>query len=164
MISIRKATRQDMAAVLQLIRELALYEKAPEAVTVTEEQLARDGFGPQPLFHIYLAETGDGHIAGMAFYNFTYSTWKGRILYLDDLIVRERYRRLGVGRQLFRQIARVARQAKVAQMRFHVLDWNEPAIAFYKQMDMDFEPEWVTCKLDRQQISKVAEAGAQPSA
>ena len=97
-------------------------------------------------------ENGKKEIVGMALFYFMYSTWKGKILYLDDLIVTEPYRRLGVGQQLVDSLMEFAQETEVNQVRWHVLDWNEPAIRFYKKLGMRLEPEWITCKFDRRQI------------
>lgn len=162
-MKIRRGVKDDLQGVLALIKELARYEKAADEVAVTVEQLARDGFPSQDgpfsggeaskLFEIIIAENGS-NIVGMALYYFGYSTWKGKMLYLDDIVVSEKYRRKGVGNQLFEAIIQKAREKDVKQIRFHVLDWNEPAINFYKKYNVQFEAEWVTCKLSEEQINQ----------
>lgn len=162
-MKIRRAVKEDMQGVLALIEELAKYEKASDEVAVTVEQLARDGFpvpskggsggGVSKLFEIIVAEDG-GSIVGMALYYFGYSTWKGKMLYLDDLVVSEKSRGKGVGKQLFEAVIREAREQQAKQIRFHVLDWNESAINFYKKYNVQFESEWVTCKLSEEQINQ----------
>ena len=152
-MEIRKGIKEDLLGVLTLINELARYEKAAGEVAVTLEQLARDGFEASKLFEIFVAEDG-GKMVGMALYYFGYSTWKGKILYLDDIVVNEKYRRNGVGKQLFDAVLLDAKKRKVKQIRFHVLDWNEPAINFYKKNNVKFEEEWITCKLSEEQINE----------
>lgn len=146
-IHIRTATPEDMPAVWGLIRELAIYEKAPEQVITSPEQMVRDGFGETPLFRCLVAETDDKHIAGIALYYFGYSTWKGKMLYLDDLVVSESYRRQNIGEKLLMVLKEIAIAEKVQQMRWHVLDWNTPAIRFYEKIGAELESEWITCKL-----------------
>ena len=162
-MKIRKGVKEDLQGVLALINELARYEKAADEVAVTIEQLARDGFPAQggsasggvtsELFKIIIAED-NGSIVGMALYYFGYSTWKGKMLYLDDLVVCEKQRRKGVGEQLFDAVMQEAKDQKAKQIRFHVLDWNEPAINFYKKYNVQFESEWITCKLSEEQINQ----------
>jgi len=152
-MKIRKGVKEDLQGVLALINELARYEKAADEVAVTIEQLARDGFGTSELFKIIIAED-NGSIVGMALYYFGYSTWKGKMLYLDDLVVSEKQRRNRVGEQLFEAVMQEAREQQAKQIRFHVLDWNEPAINFYKKHNVQFEAEWVTCKLSEEQINQ----------
>ncbi len=156
-IQVRQATEYDIPAVLGLIKELAAYERAADEVEVTEEVLLQDGFGEHPLFHLLVAEeTNEEAIAGIAFYYFAYSTWKGKILYLDDLIVSHDQRRKGIGEQLMAALAKEAKKANARQMRWHVLDWNEPAIRFYEKIDTHLDPNWVTCKMGQQQIDQLA--------
>ena len=152
-MEIRKGVKEDLQGVLALINELARYEKAADEVAVTVEQLVRDGYETSELFKVIVAEDG-GSIVGMALYYFGYSTWKGKMLYLDDLVVSEKQRRKGVGEQLFDAVMQEAKDQKAKQIRFHVLDWNEPAINFYKKCNVKFESEWVTCKLSEEQINQ----------
>jgi len=163
-MKVRRGVKEDLQGVLALINELARYEKAADEVSVTLEQLARDGFSAKggsasggeasKLFEMIVAEDGDS-IVGMALYYFGYSTWKGKMLYLDDIVVNEKYRRNGVGKQLFDAVLLEAKKRKVKQLRFHVLDWNEPAINFYKKNNVKFEEEWITCKLSEEQINEI---------
>lgn len=152
-MKIRRGIKEDLQGVLALIEELVRYEKAADEVAVTLEQLARDGFEASKLFEMIVAEDG-GSIIGMALYYFGYSTWKGKMLYLDDIVVNEKYRRKGVGEQLFEAVMQEAKEQKAKQIRFHVLNWNEPAINFYKKYNVQFEAEWVTCKLSEEQINQ----------
>ncbi|SDK71529.1 N-acetylglutamate synthase, GNAT family [Catalinimonas alkaloidigena] len=149
--TIRKATREDVPALFRLIKELALFEKAPREVENSEEQLRKDGFGSDPLFGAYVAEI-DGKVVGAAFYYWRYSTWKGKRLYLEDLIVEEDHRRKGIGNALFNQMIRVAQENDCNGMSLQVLEWNEPAINFYKRQFMTLDPEWVNAHMTRQQV------------
>lgn len=150
-IKLRPASREDLPEVLSLIKELALYEKAPREVTVTLEDLEKDGFGSQPLFEIIVAESPQG-IAGIAFFYHAYSTWKGRCIYLEDIIVREPLRGRGIGRLLFDAVIRRCKEVDARRMMWQVLDWNEPAIHFYKKYDAVLDPTWVNGKLTHEQI------------
>ena len=145
-IKIRKGEVEDIRAALGLIRELAEFEKAPLEVTVTESQMKEWGFGENPLFYFFVAEN-EGVIIGLALYYFKYSTWKGKCLFLEDIIVNEGFRRHGVGSQLFEAVYQVARELKVGRMEWQVLDWNESAIHFYKKWDTVFDGEWLNCKI-----------------
>ncbi|MFM7079923.1 MAG: N-acetyltransferase family protein [Bacteroidota bacterium] len=148
---VRTGTPTDVPAVLGLIRELALYEKAPLEVTNTEEDMLRDGFGENPVYRLLVAEL-DGKVVGMAIYFVKYSTWKGKGVYLDDIVVTEPMRGQGIGAKLFKAVMQDARDMDAKQMHWQVLDWNEPAIRFYKRYGCDFDSEWINCKFNRQQI------------
>lgn len=150
-IKLRPATKNDLPEVLALIRELALYERAPQEVTVSLDDLERDGFGPQPLFEIILAENASG-IAGMALYFNAYSTWKGRCIYLEDIIVKDDLRGQGIGRLLFNAVVLRCKEVDARRMMWQVLDWNEPAINFYKKYDAVLDPTWLNGKLTHEQI------------
>ncbi len=150
-ITVRKATEADIPQMLALVKELAIYERAPDEVIATEESMNRDGFGNHPLYEAVVAEA-DGVIAGMAVFYTCYSTWKGKLVYLDDLIVTESKRKLGIGRKLLDEVVRFAKNNGANQMRWHVLDWNTPAIEFYKTYQAAFDPTWTTCKLTREQL------------
>ncbi len=139
---IRNATAADMQAVFNLIVELAIYEKAPNEVINTPDQLIKDGFGNQPLFVCFVAEL-DGNIVGMSLNYIRYSTWKGAVLYLEDLIVTESYRGKGIGKALFQHTLQYASQNGYQRLQWQVLDWNQPAIDFYKTFQADFDPEWL---------------------
>ncbi len=152
-ISIRFAEKKDAPIILDLIKELALFEKAPEAVTNTLEEIERDGFGENPAFRCLLAEM-NGEVAGLSLYYIRYSTWKGRILYLEDLIVREKFRGAGIGKSLFERTFKEAEKLGVNGTRWQVLDWNEPAIEFYKKYNCTFDGEWINCNMDKAQLKK----------
>lgn len=145
-ITIRKATKNDLPDVLSLIKELALFEKQPQEVTITLEQLEQDGFGEHPLFWIILAED-NGKIVGMSFYYIRYSTWKGRCLYLEDLVVKESYKKQGIGKLLFEATISEAKKMNAKLMTWQVLDWNEPAINFYKKFNAELDDEWINGKI-----------------
>lgn len=145
-VTIRDAVREDVPEMLSLIQELADYERASDEVWITREELERDGFGNNPLYWALIAEH-EGAIAGMAFYYIRYSTWKGRSLYLEDLVVKEAYRRKGFGKQLFEAVLVRAREIGASQVNWQVLDWNDPAIEFYRKYKAEFDDEWINCKL-----------------
>jgi GNAT superfamily N-acetyltransferase len=146
-IVIRDAIREDVPAMFELIKELALYEKAPEQVTNTVDQMYEDGFGENPIFHTIVSEV-EGEIVGMALYYFRYSTWKGKRLYLEDLIVSETMRGRGLGEKLLNEIIEKARQMACTGLMWQVLDWNEPAINFYKKFGARFDEGWVNVHID----------------
>lgn len=150
-INIRKGTPKDIPAVLKLIRELALYEKAPQEVTNTEEAMNRDGFGENPVFSLLVAEMEE-QVVGMAIYFIKYSTWKGKGVYLDDIVVNEKFRGQGIGKLLLDEVIRDCKSMGAKQLHWQVLDWNEPAIGFYKNYDATFDTEWINCKLTEEQI------------
>tara|TARA_B100000768_G_scaffold67820_2_gene65218 strand:+ start:343 stop:819 length:477 start_codon:yes stop_codon:yes gene_type:complete len=141
-IEIREARVEDCDSIVDLITELAIYEKAEKDMEMTAVQLERDGFGENPLFHVIVAEK-EAEIIGMAFYYYKYSTWKGSCLYLEDLVVREASRKDGVGSKLFEAVIRVAKLKKVKRMEWQVLDWNEPAIKFYNKYNAELDSEWI---------------------
>ena len=148
---IRKGEINDLPALLRLIKELALFEKAPDAVTNTLEEMQCDGFGKNPVFGFHVAEL-DGTIAGMALYFVKYSTWKGKGLYLDDLIVSEKHRGKGIGKKLFDAFMSEAKSIDAKQVHWQVLDWNTPAIDFYKKLGSSIDAEWLDCKMSEEQI------------
>lgn len=143
---IRKGTKQDLPSVLDLINELALFEKAPEQVTNTVKDMEEDGFGKNPVFNFYVAELNN-KIIGIAVYFIKYSTWKGKGLYLDDLFVTEKFRGKGIGKKLFDIIIEEAKKINAKQLHWQVLDWNTPAIDFYKKYGATIDAEWLDCKL-----------------
>jgi len=151
-ITIRKGEKSDIPAVLGLIRELALFEKAPDEVTNTESDMETDGFGEKPVFILQVAEA-DGIIAGMAIYFIKYSTWKGKGVYLDDIVVNEAYRNKGIGKKLLDAVIADSHRLGAKQLHWQVLDWNTPAIEFYKKYNTSMDVEWINCKLNEQQLN-----------
>jgi GNAT superfamily N-acetyltransferase len=147
-IVIRKAEPADLVQVYDLIRELAIYEKAPDQPSNPLKKFIEDGTCKHPRYFVIVAECGD-EIVGMALYYNAYSTWKGTMIYLDDLVVREKYRKHGIGKKLMDELISIAKEEKVCQLRWQVLDWNEPAINFYKKYPVIFDKEWITVKIER---------------
>lgn len=145
-INIRAAKKSDMAAVNKLIRELAIYEKAEEQHTNTTEQLIEDGFGPNKVFDCFVAEI-DSKIVGFALYYTSYSTWKGKCLYLEDFLVTESMRGKGIGKLLFDKVLDTAKKLKVGRFEWQILDWNEPALNFYRKYDAELSEEWINGKI-----------------
>ena len=150
-ISIRTGTQNDLPQVLALIRELAEFEREPAAVETTVESMTHDGFGEHAIFEFFVAEDQD-RVVGLALYFYTYSTWKGKCLYLEDLIVTQSYRGQGVGRRLLDRIVDKAKEENAKRVVWQVLDWNTPAIEFYKSLDAALLSEWITCRLTEEQI------------
>ena len=150
-ITIRKGEKKDIPQALALVNELAIYERAPKEVITNVEQMEKDGFGDNAVFRFLVAES-EGKIIGMALYYTAYSTWKGRYIYLDDLIVTEKQRRSGAGKLLFDALVKEAKREGANQLRWHVLEWNTPAINFYKKYNASLDPEWITGKLEKEQI------------
>jgi len=150
-IEIREGQQTDIPAALDLIQELAIYEKAPNEVIVNEADMIRDGFGPKPLFHFYVA-TLDNVVIGIALTYIRYSTWKGPMLYLEDLVIREAHRGKGVGKLLFEKCMKRASDLNFEGMIWQVLDWNEPAIRFYDKYQSNYSGEWLNGKLTKTQI------------
>jgi GNAT superfamily N-acetyltransferase len=146
-IAVRRAVREDCPRLLELIRELALYEKAPHEVTVTAEHFTDSGFGPNPVWWAFVV-TVDGQVEGFALYYIRYSTWKGQRLYLEDLIVTEKMRGLGLGKLLFDRVLLEMKEKDFKGMVWQVLDWNEPAINFYKKYQAHFDSGWITCSVE----------------
>ncbi len=133
---------------MQLVEELAEFEKAPPGtITVTLEHFEESGFGPQPVWWAFVAEV-EGAIIGFALYYIRYSTWKGQRMYLEDLIVTEAYRGKGIGGLLFDKLVEETKDRQFTGMVWQVLEWNEPAIGFYKKQGALLDPEWVNCILD----------------
>ena len=148
---IRKGKKEDIPAVLSLIRELAEFEKAPGEVTNTEADMERDGFGEFPVFSLLIAESGS-EIVGMAIYFVKYSTWKGKGVYLDDIVVKESLRGQGIGTLLMDAVIKESRKIGAKQLHWQVLDWNEQAIEFYRKYAAAFDGSWINCKLDEGQL------------
>jgi len=154
---IRPATAADVSLILALIRGLAEYERAPEAVIATEKDLLRDGFGPNPFYFCLIAEHDDKP-AGFAFYFFDYSTWIGRPgIYLEDLFVYPELRGLGIGKALLKQVAAIAVEKGCARLKWSVLDWNTPAIDFYKAMGGELMDEWTNVRITGEALERLAE-------
>jgi GNAT superfamily N-acetyltransferase len=153
---IRPATPADVPLILRFIRALAEYEREPDAVTATEEQLLADGFGPHPYYHCLIAEH-NGEPAGFAFYFFNYSTWLGRPgLYLEDLFVWPEMRGLGIGKALLARVAAIAVEKGCQRLQWEVLDWNTPAIEFYKAMGAEFLDEWRNVRVSGTALARLA--------
>jgi GNAT superfamily N-acetyltransferase len=152
-MNIRKGTITDMQAVLDLIRELAVFEKEPDAVVVTVADLERDGFGDNPLFSTFVAEV-DGEIVGMALYYYRYSTWKGRTIHLEDLIVKEKMRGTGFGSALYAKIIEQGKADNVRRIEWNVLDWNTPAVEFYKKSGAKVLEDWDVVQMDEKGINE----------
>jgi GNAT superfamily N-acetyltransferase len=146
-IAVRPAVLEDCPRLLELIRELALFEKAPHEVTVSAEHFTESGFGPNPVWWAFVV-TVDGQVEGFALYYIRYSTWKGQRLYLEDLIVTEKMRGLGLGKLLFDRVLLEMKEKDFKGMVWQVLDWNEPAINFYKKYQAHFDSGWITCSVE----------------
>lgn len=153
---LRKGNPNDMQAVLDLIKELAVFEKEPHAVVVTVDDLIRDGFAENPLFHTFVAEV-DNKIIGIALYYYRFSTWKGKTIHLEDLIVKEGKRGTGVGYALYSEIIRQGKRDNVRRIEWNVLDWNSPAIDFYKKSGAKILDDWLVAQMDEQGINQFLE-------
>ena len=143
---IRKATKEDCARIMELVQELAVYEKAPNEVTVTLEHFTESGFGEQPVWWAFVVEV-KGKIQGFALYYIRFSTWKGNRMYLEDLLVTEEMRGKGLGKILFDRLVEEAREKGFTGIAWQVLEWNEPAINFYKKYHALFDGEWLNCSI-----------------
>ncbi len=144
-IKIRKAKKSDCERMMELVRELAVFERAPDEVTVTMEHFIETGFGKNPVWQALVAVNEEEKIIGISLYYMRYSTWKGLRLYLEDLIVTSAYRGKGIGKMLFECTVDEARKMGVGGMMWQVLDWNESAIEFYKKYGADVSGEWLNC-------------------
>ena len=145
-ITIRRAAKEDCARLLELVKELALYEKAPDEVTVTLDHFTESGFGEKPVWWAFVAES-DNVIHGFAMYYIRFSTWKGQRMYLEDLVVTEAMRGKGLGKLLFDALIEEAKEKNFSGIVWQVLEWNEPAINFYKKYNASFDAEWINCAL-----------------
>jgi GNAT superfamily N-acetyltransferase len=150
--NIRESKKEDMPQVLELIKELATYEREPEAVVITVDDLEREGFGEHPLFKCFVAEV-DNLIVGMALVYFRFSTWKGRTIHLEDLIVKEDMRGSGLGSALYKKVINYAKSQNVRRVEWVVLDWNEEAIKFYKRSGAKILDDWLTVHMDEQGVT-----------
>ena len=155
-MNIRKGTCQDMKAVLGLIQELAEFEKEPDAVLITVDDLIRDGFESNPLFHVFVAEV-EAEIVGIALYYYRYSTWKGKTIHLEDLVVKDKMRGTGVGNALYSEIIKQGKKDNVRRIEWNVLDWNTPAIAFYEKSGAKVLDEWRVAQMDEAAINYFVE-------
>ena len=152
MVRIRKGAQEDMVAVHALIMELALYEREPNAVIISVDDLKRHGFSEQR-FHCFVAEHKKSGIVGMALYYSRYSTWKGPTLHLEDLYVKPKFRKGGLGKELFDKVVDEASEQNAGRMEWTVLEWNEPALNFYKKYNATLDPEWHLGTLTREQLN-----------
>ena len=147
-IVVKKAVKEDCEAIMNLIHELAVYEKAPNEITVSMEHFIESGFGAKPVWEAFVAKEND-IVKGFALYYIRYSTWKGQRIYLEDLLVTEDMRGKGIGKLLFDQLVEECKSKKYSGLVWQVLDWNEPAINFYKKFEgVKFDSEWVNCSMD----------------
>jgi GNAT superfamily N-acetyltransferase len=149
---IRKALKKDMPCMLDLIQELAIFEKEPDAVVVTVDDLVRDGFSEQPLFQCFVAEV-ENEIIGMALFYYRYSTWKGKTIHLEDLIVKESKRGTGAGFALYKEIIQQGKAENVRRIEWNVLDWNTPAIDFYEKSGAKVLGDWRVVHMDENGIT-----------
>ena len=144
---IRPGKKSDIPQVFELIKELAEYEKALDKVSNTVEKLEEDGFGPNPVYELFVAEI-ENNIVGIALTYYRFSTWRGKVMYLEDLIVREHMRRKGIGKKLFDMVLDHAKVTSCVGLSLQVLDWNDLGINFYKKYNMEFDEEWINCYLE----------------
>lgn len=151
---IRQGRKEDLPSVLELVKELAEFEKAPHEVTNTISMMEEDGFGPNPVYGFFVCESS-GNLIGLSLYYWRYSTWKGKRLYLEDIIVTEKERGKGIGKMLFDRTMEKAVEENCTGMTWQVLDWNEPAIKFYQKYGANMSDEWMNCNLEAHQIRSV---------
>jgi GNAT superfamily N-acetyltransferase len=146
-VRIRRAVKEDCQRMMDLVHELAVYEKAPHEVTIKMEHFVESGFGEHPVWWAFVAEV-DGVVQGFALYYIRFSTWKGQRMYLEDFLVTEKMRGKGLGKQLFDQLFEEAKSRKLTGIQWQVLEWNEPAINFYRKYNPSFDGEWVNCAVN----------------
>ena len=146
--NIRRAQREDCSAMLELIRELEVYEKAPDEVTVDPLHFEESGFGLNPVWWAFVVENQEKKVVAFALYYIRYSTWKGQVMYLEDILVTETMRGKGIGKMLIERLIQEAKEKGFKRMTWQVLDWNEPAINFYKKFGAKFDPEWVNVTIE----------------
>jgi GNAT superfamily N-acetyltransferase len=151
LVKIRDGIKADLPRVLELIKELAIFEKALEEVSNTVDQMEEDGFGSNPIYGFFVAER-ENEIVGLSLYYYRYSTWKGKRLYLEDIIVTEKERGKGLGKMLFEHTMKFALDQSCTGMMWQVLDWNDPAINFYKKYNAKLDDEWLNGHLEARQI------------
>ena len=151
-MNIRKGNPKDMESVLGLIQELAIFEKEPDAVVITVDDLLRDGFGEKPLFHVFVAEE-EKEIVGIALYYYRYSTWKGKTIHLEDLIVKDKMRGSGVGSALYAEIMKQGKKDNVRRIEWNVLAWNTPAVKFYENSGAKILEDWQVVQMDEAGIN-----------
>jgi ribosomal protein S18 acetylase RimI-like enzyme len=151
-IEIRKAEPNDLVQVYELIKELAAFENEPNEPTNSLKKFIEEGTAKHPRFQVLVAET-DNSIVGIALFYYGYSSWKGSMLYLDDLVVKEAYRKQGIGKKLLDELISIAKEERINQMRWHVLDWNEKAINFYKKYPVTFDKTWITVKIEKENLA-----------
>ncbi len=151
---IRKGIEEDLPRTLELVKELAAYERALGEVYNTVQAMKEEAFGKNPIFGFFVAEV-DQEIVGVSLYYYRYSTWKGKRLYLEDIIVTERMRGQGIGKLLFEATLHYSLNQKCTGMMWQVLDWNEPAINFYKNYSAKMDGEWVNCTLEADEIRQI---------
>jgi GNAT superfamily N-acetyltransferase len=147
-LQIRRAEKKDCPAMLELIRELAVYEKAPDEVTVDPLHFEESGFGANPVWWAFVVENQEKKVVAFALYYIRYSTWKGQVMYLEDILVTEVLRGKGIGKMLIERLIQEAKEKGFKRMTWQVLDWNEPAINFYKKFSAKFDPEWVNVTIE----------------
>lgn len=145
---IRRAEEKDCPAMLELIRELAIYEKAPDEVTVDPLHFEQSGFGLDPIWWAFVVGNQEKKVVAFALYYIRYSTWKGQVMYLEDILVTEALRGKGIGKMLIERLIEEAKEKGFKRMTWQVLDWNEPAINFYKKFSAKFDPEWVNVTIE----------------
>jgi GNAT superfamily N-acetyltransferase len=164
MLTIRNTTAADAPLILDFIRGLAKYEREPQAVVATNEDLIRDGFGPNPKYRCLIAEW-DNRPAGFAFFFYNYSTWRGRPgLYLEDLFILPEMRGKGIGKALLQHLAQIALRENCYGIRWMVLEWNEPAIKFYESLGAEILGAWETMLITDSALERLAESGEAPGA
>ncbi|KAG5464847.1 hypothetical protein GH5_00298 [Leishmania sp. Ghana 2012 LV757] len=152
LVAVRRAQRTDIQRMYDLIMELAVYERAPECVVVSKAEMEKEGFSERPLWSAFVAELQEAddaepRVIGMALYYYRYSTWRGRMLYLEDFVVTESCRGIGAGKMLFERVLQQAKEEGCHGMVWQALNWNTPAIDFYKRYDAEIDPGWVNCTL-----------------
>jgi GNAT superfamily N-acetyltransferase len=145
-VSIRRAEKRDCPRMLELVHELAAFERAPDEVSVTLEHFEESGFGENPVYWAFVAEAGDKVVA-FALYYIRYSTWKGQRMYLEDILVTEQYRGNKIGKMLFDRLVEEAKEKNLQGIAWQVLEWNEPAIKFYQKYNASFDREWINCAI-----------------